>query len=88
MDVKNSVVDYVRYKQLNWYGHIRRIPEETIPRRVWKRCPSGRRGRCRPRYQDIMTRMKAKELEEEDRNDRDEYCKHCNSIYKNNNIVE
>ena len=32
MNVKSSVVDYLRYKQLNWYGHIRRMPEERIPR--------------------------------------------------------
>ena len=34
MNVKNSVIGYVTYKQLNWYGHIRRMPEERIPRRV------------------------------------------------------
>ena len=62
------MIDYVKYKQLNWYGHIRRMPEERIPRRVWEWCP-GRRGRGRPRntwMQDIMTGMKAKGLEEED----------------------
>ena len=21
MNIKNSVLDYIRYKQLNWYGH-------------------------------------------------------------------
>ena len=36
MNAKNSVIDYVTYKQLNWYVHIRKIPEERIPRRVWK----------------------------------------------------
>ena len=35
MNVKNSVVGYVRYKQLYRYGHNRRMPEERIPRRVW-----------------------------------------------------
>ena len=48
MNVKNSVIDYVTYKQLNWYRHIRRMPEERIPRRVWEWCPPGRRGRDRP----------------------------------------
>ena len=28
MIVINSVIVYVTYKQLNWYGHIRRMPEE------------------------------------------------------------
>ena len=31
MNVKSSVIDYVKYKQLNWYGHIRRMPEERVP---------------------------------------------------------
>ena len=28
IDIKNSVLDYVRYKQLNWYRHVRRMDEE------------------------------------------------------------
>ena len=47
-----------------------------IPRRVFGRCPPGRRGRGRPRntfMQEIMTGMKIKGLEEEDWNDRDEW---------------
>ena len=24
IDIKNSVLDYIRYKQLNWYDHVRR----------------------------------------------------------------
>ena len=26
--IKNSVLDYIRYKQLNWYGHVQRMDEE------------------------------------------------------------
>ena len=33
VDVKNSILYYVRYKQLNWYGHVRRIQEERLPSR-------------------------------------------------------
>ena len=28
MNVKNSVLDFVRYKQLNWYGHVEGMKEE------------------------------------------------------------
>ena len=76
MNVKNSVIVYVKYKQLSWYGHIRRMPEERIPRRVWEWCPPGRIERGRPRNtwkQEIMTGMKAKGLEEEDWNDRNDW---------------
>ena len=74
--LKNSVVDYVRYKQLTWYGYIRRMQEERILRRVWELCAPGRRGRGRPRdtwMQEIMTGMKTKGLEQEDWNDREEW---------------
>ena len=27
---KNSVLDFIRYKQLNWYGHVRRMNEANI----------------------------------------------------------
>ena len=92
INVKYSVTDYVTYKQLNWYGHIRRMPEERVLRSAWERCPPGRRGRGRPRntwMQEIMMGMKTKGLEEEDWNDRDEwrikmklYAHNCNSVHK------
>ena len=28
IDIKNSVLEYVRYKQLNWYGQLQRMDEE------------------------------------------------------------
>ena len=28
MNIKNSILDYIRYKQLNWYGHVQRKDEE------------------------------------------------------------
>ena len=63
MNVKNSMIDYVTYKQLNWYEHIKRMPEERILRRVWEWCPPERGGRGRTRntwMQEIMTGMKEK----------------------------
>ena len=33
MNIKNSVLDYIRYKQLNWYGHERRINKERLPQK-------------------------------------------------------
>ena len=34
MNSKNSVLDYVSYKQLNWYGHVRRMNEEELPQKI------------------------------------------------------
>ena len=28
VDIKNPVLDYIRYKQLNWYGHVQRMDQE------------------------------------------------------------
>ena len=25
---ENSVLDYIRYKQLNWYGHVQRMEDK------------------------------------------------------------
>ena len=34
VNVKNSVLAYIEYKQLIWYGHVRRINEERLPRKI------------------------------------------------------
>ena len=43
MYIKNSVLDYIRYKQFNWNGRVRKMKEERLPRKnfgmvsTWKR---------------------------------------------------
>ena len=37
--IKNSVLDYIRNKQLNWYGHVRIMNEEWLPRKTLEWCP-------------------------------------------------
>ena len=39
MNIKNSILDYVRYKQLNWYGHVQRMDDERLPRKMLVWCP-------------------------------------------------
>ena len=34
MNIKNSVLDYIKYKQLNWYGHVQRMEQESLPRGI------------------------------------------------------
>ena len=36
VNIKNSVLNYVRYQQLNWYGHVQRMNEERLPRKKLK----------------------------------------------------
>ena len=35
MNIKNPVLDYIRYKHLNWYGHVRIMNEEKLPKIFW-----------------------------------------------------
>ena len=49
MNIKNSVLDYIRYKQLNWYGHVQSMDQERLPRRILEWCPPERRRKERPR---------------------------------------
>ena len=49
MNVKNSALDYVRYKQLNWYGEAQGMDEERLPRKILEWYPPKRRRRARPR---------------------------------------
>ena len=43
INIKNSVLDYLRYKQLNWYDNVRRMKEEKLPQNFLEWCPPGRR---------------------------------------------
>ena len=49
VDIKNSVLGYMRYSQLNWYGHVQRMDEERLPRKILESCPPRRRRKRRPR---------------------------------------
>ena len=48
MNVKNSIVDFIQTKKLQWYGHTKRMTQERLPRRVMEWNPPGRRKRRRP----------------------------------------
>ena len=61
MNIKNSILDYIRYKQLNWYDHVHRMDQERLPRRILEWCPRGRLIMGRPRnswMQKVTTGMK------------------------------
>ena len=41
INIKNSVLDYIRHKRLNWYGHVQGMDRERLPRRILEWCPPG-----------------------------------------------
>ena len=60
-NIKNSVLDYIKYKQLNWYVHVRRMNEERLPQRILEWHRPGSRSKERPWnswMQEVTSRMK------------------------------
>lgn len=45
------LVDEIEEKQLNWYGHLVRMRNERIPKKMLEMRPDGKRARGRPRIQ-------------------------------------
>ena len=41
INIKNSVIDCLRFKELNWYSQVRRTNEERLPQKMlvftWKK---------------------------------------------------
>ena len=63
-NIKNLLLDYIRYKQLKWYGHLRRMNEERLPKNILEWYPSGRR-MGRPRYswmQEVTTGIREERI--------------------------
>ena len=44
-----SLLEDIKTKQLKWYGHVQRMEEGRLPKKVMKRSPPGRRKRGRPK---------------------------------------
>ena len=49
MNIKNSILDYIRSKELNWYGYVQRMEEERPSWKILECSPPVRRGRGKPR---------------------------------------
>ena len=81
MNIKNSVLDYIRYKQLNLYGHVQRMDQERLPRRILEWYPTGRRRKGRPRNSwmpEVTTGMRERGIGELERVDREGWRKNIN----------
>lgn len=48
MNKENSILDFVQYRQLEWYGHVKRMNDGRSPRRILDWISEGWRGRSRP----------------------------------------
>ena len=73
MNVARSLLEDIKTKQLQFYGHVQRTEEGRLPKEVMKWSPPGRRKRGRPKLtyaEEIRGLMEEKGLMEEDWNDR------------------
>ena len=76
MNVTRSLLEDIKTKQLKWYGHVQRMEEGILPKKVMKWSPPGRRKRGRPKLtwaEGIRGLMGKKGLMEEEWNDRDKW---------------
>jgi hypothetical protein len=46
---KPDIIDNIEQRRLQWYGHVKRMPEERIPKLIMDWIPRERRKRGRPR---------------------------------------
>ena len=49
INVTRSLLEDIKTKQLKWYGHVQRMEEGRMPKKVMKWSPPGRRKRGRPK---------------------------------------
>jgi len=78
MNVTRSLLDDIKTKQLEWYGHVSRMEEGRLPKEVMKYRPPGRRKSGRPKRtwaDGIRGLMWETGLMEDDWNDRSNWRK-------------
>ncbi|XP_030746469.1 uncharacterized protein LOC115875208 [Sitophilus oryzae] len=50
MGVKHRKSEDIKINQLKWYGHVQRMEESRIPKKILNWTPQGKRKRGRPRW--------------------------------------
>ena len=69
--------DIIEKKRLQWYDHIKRMPEERLPKLIMEWMPRERRKRGRPRktwMEGIQAAMTTRNLEPDQCRNREEWC--------------
>jgi len=73
---KPDIIDNIEKKGLQWYGHVKRMPEEGIPKLIMEWIPLERRKRGRPRktwMEAVQAAMTTRNLEPDQWRNREEW---------------
>jgi hypothetical protein len=74
MEVGKNILEVIEEKRLRWFGHVKRMPGNRLPRKIleWERDGTLRKGRRKEKWIDRVRRsMTNHGLTEEDTIDRD-----------------
>jgi hypothetical protein len=74
---KPDIIDIIERKRLQWYGHVKRMQEERLPKLIMEWIPGERRKRGRPRktwMEGVRAAMKTRHLEVDQWLNRKEWC--------------
>jgi hypothetical protein len=74
---KPDIIDLIEKKRLQWYGHVKRMQEERIPKLIMEWIPWERRKRGRPRktwMEGVQAAMKTRHLEADQWLNKKEWC--------------
>ena len=73
---KPDIIDSIERKRLQWYGHVKRMPEERIPKLIMEWIPRERRKRGRSRkmwMEGVKAAMTTRNLETHQWRNREEW---------------
>ena len=73
---KLDIIDSIEERRLQWYGHVRRMPEERIAKLIMEWIPRERRKRGRPRktwMEGVQAAMTTRNLEPDQWRNRKEW---------------
>jgi hypothetical protein len=73
MNAEERIIDRIKNKGLNWFGHVLRMDEERWPKQLYQWKPPEKRKRRRPKKswrEEMMTAMQSSGLNIEDAQDR------------------
>ena len=73
---KPDIIDTIEKKRLQWYGHVKRMPEDRLSKLIMEWTPPERRKRGRPRKTwmgGVQAAMTSRDLEPEQWRNREEW---------------